>query len=181
MLFRSPQERRGDTADILDGRKPGRRWARCALVLAMAIGEGGAWQSPPSELPILTAARVVHSLTAEEAARAYPVHLQAVVTYYDPYIDARHGALFVQDETGAVFVSLPKTPILPLRAGMVVDVAGVSGPGDFASVIEGSAIRTIGKSHLPENAPHVSLSHLLTGTEDGQWVEVEGLVRSVVV
>ena len=177
----TPQERRGDTADIPDGRKPGRRWARCALLLAIAIGEGRAGQPPPSKLPTLTTARTVHSLPAEEAARAYPVHLPAVVTYYDPYIDVRHGALFVQDSTGAVFVSLPKTPILPLRAGTVVDVAGVSGPGDFASVIEASGIRAIGKSHLPENAPHVSLSHLLTGAEDGQWVEVEGLVRSVVV
>src|ERR1039458_6038180 len=177
----TPQERWGDTADILDGRKPGRRWARCALLLAIAIGEARAGQPPPSKLPTLTTARTVHSLTAEEAARAYPVHLPAVVTYYDPYIDVRHGALFVQDSTGAVFVSLPKTPILPLRAGTVVDVAGVSGPGDFASVIEASGIRVIGKSHLPENAPHVSLSHLLTGAEDGQWVEVEGLVRSVVV
>ena len=28
-------------------------------------------------------------------------------------------------------------------------------------------------------APLVSLGHLLTGAEDGQWVEIEGLVHSV--
>src|ERR1022692_1134958 len=177
----TPQERRRDTAYILHGNKPGRRWARCALVLAMAIGEGRAWQSPPSKLPILTTARTVHSLTAEEAARAYPVHLRAVVTYYDPYIDARHGALFTQDSTGGIFVAIPKKPVLPLQAGTLVDVVGVTSAGDYASMIEGSAVRVIGNSHLPEDAPRVSLSHLLTGADDGQWVEVSALVHSVAV
>src|ERR1019366_8962870 len=33
---------------------------------------------------------------------------------------------------------------------------------------------------LPFRAPLVSMGHLLTGVEDGQWVEIEGLVHSAV-
>jgi len=175
-----PEERRGDTAQLPAERKPGRCWARYALIMAIAIGEGRGWQSP-AKLPTLTTARTVHSLPTTEAARVYPVHLQAVVTYYDPYIDVRHGALFAQDSTGGIFVSVPKTPVLPLRAGMLVDVVGVTSAGDYATMIEGSAVRVIGNAPLPEDAPRVSLSHLLTGADDGQWVEVSALVRSVAV
>src|ERR1035441_3850784 len=80
-----------------------------APVTAVRARRGAAPRRGPGAGPVARRGLpgTVHSLPAEEAARAYPVHLQAVVTYYDPYIDVRHGALFVQDSTGAVFVSLP--------------------------------------------------------------------------
>jgi diguanylate cyclase (GGDEF)-like protein len=130
-------------------------------------------------LPALTTTQAVHNLAPEDAARDLPVHLRAVVTYYDPYIDPRHGALFVCDKTGCIFVSVPVRPILPLRAGSLVEISGVSGPGDFASVVLGNKVRVIGQSHLPANPPHVTLTQLLTGSFDAQWVEIEGRVRSV--
>jgi hypothetical protein len=103
-----------------------------------------------------------------------------VVTYYDTYIDPRHGALFVADGTGGIFISIPKVPTLPLHAGTVIDVTGVSGPGDFAPIVVGHQIEVIEESHLPVTAPRVSYGRLLTGVEDGQWVEIEGLVHSAV-
>ncbi|MGH9354029.1 MAG: response regulator [Terriglobia bacterium] len=136
-------------------------------------------QSVSGGLPTLTTARAAHSLTEKEAARRYPVHLRAVVTYYDPYIDARLGALFVHDASGALFVSLPSRPILPIHAGTLVDVSGVTGTGDFAPIAEHARIRVIGESRVPEIAPRVSLTRLLSGAEDGQWVEVKGLVHTV--
>src|SRR5208337_474898 len=79
-------------------------------------------------LPTLTNAHAAHSLTTAESVRKYPVHLRAVVTYYDPYIDPRHGALFVCDFSGCIFVSNPSKPVLPLHAGTVIDIEGVAGP-----------------------------------------------------
>ncbi len=158
------------------------RWFIPLLVLAPAgvVGaSAGAPQARRGGLPVLTTARAAHSLTEEEAARRYPVHLRAVVTYYDPYIDARHGALFIHDASGAIFVAVPARPVLPMRAGTLIDVSGVSGPGDFAPIIERPSIRVIGKSQLP-GAPRVSLTRLLTGGEDAQWVSVEGLVHDIV-
>src|SRR5271166_6077553 len=68
----------------------------------------------------------VAGLTAEEAARAYPVHLRGVVTYYDPDTDPRVGAFFLCDPTGCICVLVPPRPILPLRAGTLIDMNGVS-------------------------------------------------------
>jgi len=153
--------------------------ALSVLLVGLAAVRGQVPQAPRNNLRVLTGAREVHSLNAEEAARAYPVRLRALVTYYDPYIDTRHGALFVHDSTGGIFVSVPPLPILPLRAGTLVDVAGVSGPGDFAPIVERATVRVIGQSRLPAKARRASFTSLLTGAYDGQWVEVEGVVHCV--
>jgi diguanylate cyclase (GGDEF)-like protein len=132
-------------------------------------------------LRTLTTAREVHRLSREEAARAYPIHLRAVVTYYDPYIDSRHGALFLLDPTGGIFAAVPSLPILPLRPGALVDVVGVSGPGDYAPVVNRVQARILGNSHVPRNPPTVTMTQLLSGSLDSEWVEVEGVVRSVLL
>ena len=72
---------------------PGRparvRWLRAAVILVLAGFTARAQPATanPAPLPLLTTARKAHDMTAEEAARGYPVLLRAVVTYYDPYID----------------------------------------------------------------------------------------------
>jgi diguanylate cyclase (GGDEF)-like protein len=152
------------------------------LLVALAAGCPAASAQGPSKswepLRTLTTSREVHNLPPDQAARAYPVRLRAVVTYYDPYIDSRHGALFVHDATGCVFVSVPVRPILPLQAGGLVEITGVSGPGDYSPVVMGTGVRALGQSHLPPNPPNVTLTQLLTGAFDAQWVEIEGRVRS---
>ena len=149
------------------------------LLVGLASAVGVKAQVQQDRLPTLTTAREAHSLTAEEAARAHPVHLRAVVTYYDPYVDPRHGAMFVHDETGSIFVRLPKAPVLAVHAGTLIDLEGVSAPGDYAPIVDQPKINAIRESQVPAHPPRVTLALLLTGTEDGQWIEVEGLVRSV--
>jgi hypothetical protein len=108
-----------------------------------------------------------------------PVHFRATVTYYDPYIDPRRGALFVCDATGCVYVGVPARPVLPLRPGSEIDIEGVSGPGEFASIVERPIVRVTGSyRNLPE-AHRIGPSQLHTGTYDCKWVEIEGLVRRV--
>jgi diguanylate cyclase (GGDEF)-like protein len=136
-------------------------------------------------LRTLTTAREAHGLSAEEARRHYPVHLRAVVTYFDPTIETNgmHGGMFIQDATGGIYAIFaidgvwPQGPPLP---GTLIDISGTSAPGDFAPVVDHSVIRVIGASHLPLHANPVSLSRLHTGTEDCQWVEIEGVVRNVI-
>src|SRR5271165_3186682 len=154
--------------------------ARLALLVVAAAPALATAGNPIAGLPTLTTARQAHSLTSENASLHFPVHLQAVVTYYDPYIDQRRGALFVHDSTGAVFAAVPLTPILALQPGTLVDLWGVSGPGDFAPIVLADQIRVIGQSHVPLEAPRVSLARMLSGVEDGQWVEIEGVVHSIV-
>jgi diguanylate cyclase (GGDEF)-like protein len=150
------------------------------VALAVACLTAGAQLRSASQEtpPIMTTARGVHDLSPEEAARDLPVHLRAVVTYYDPYIDVRHGAIFVHDASGGVFVDVPARPILPIKAGTLVDITGVTDAGDYAPVVSSTQVRPISQSSLPANPAKASLTQLLTGALDCQWVEVEGRVRS---
>src|ERR1035438_2509343 len=129
------------------------------LLFTVVVNFAQAPQGQSGNLRVLTTAREAHSLSAAESRRQYPVHLRAVVTYYDPYIDARHGCLFVHDGTFGLFVSIPKAPTLPLHAGAVIDITGVTGPGDFAPIVVGHQIKVIKEGHLPVTAPRVSLGH----------------------
>jgi len=127
----------------------------------------------------LTTAHEAHSLSASESRKAFPVRLKGVITYYDPYIDPRHAIFFFHDSTGSIFVAL-KSPITqPVHAGTLVEVSGVSGPGDFAPIVERADVKILGESQIPKPGPLFGLSHLLTGAEDGQWIQIEGVVQTV--
>jgi signal transduction histidine kinase/CheY-like chemotaxis protein len=153
--------------------------AALVLLLGSPASVAQEKEAEPKPLGILTTAHAAHNLTIEEAARKHPVHLRAVVTYYDPYIDPRRPAFFVSDSTGSVFVALSPMPTIPLKAGEVVEVTGVSGTGDFAPIVNATEARVIGESTVPLTAPRVTLTDMLTGAEDGQWVEIEGVVHAV--
>ena len=151
------------------------------LFIAVQLVASG---SPAEQLSrpttILTDARSAHSLSPEQAAQKHPVHLRAVVTYYDPYINPEHGALFVCDRTGCIFTAIPARPILPLKAGTLVDLECVSDPGGFAPIAKCDQIHVLGQAHTPRDPRRVSLTELMTGADDGQWIEAEGVVRSSV-
>jgi PAS domain S-box-containing protein len=131
-------------------------------------------------LPLLTTADAAHSLQADEAGRRYPIHLRAVVTDYDPDTSPLVGALFACDETGCICVVVFPRPILPIRAGTLVEITGVSEPGNYASIVLGSEVHVVGQSQLPANPPRRNLTQLMTGQSDAKFVEVEGVIRSVI-
>ena len=142
------------------------------LPLLSALASNGGADVPA----VLTTAHAVHNMTNQEAMRAFPVHLgNAQVLYYNAQI----GNLFIRDPSGSVYVDTRQQPPLPMRAGDLLDIHGVSGKGGFAPIIVPAAIQIVGKKPLPA-APRVSLDQLLTGRFDTVWVEVEGIVRSVV-
>jgi diguanylate cyclase (GGDEF)-like protein len=133
-------------------------------------------------LRTLTTLREAHSLSAEEVRRGYPIHVRAVVTYYDYNLDPRRIGFFLQDASGSIYAGVPKATIWPgpqPLPGSLVDVTGVSAPGDFAPILDQAHITVIGTSYLPAQAKPVTLPDLLTGAEDGQWVQIEGVVHSV--
>src|SRR5580700_9609848 len=120
--------------------------ALCPLVLAFVTIPNCLAQNPRQSLPTLTTARQAHSLSLTEANKAYPVHLRAIVTYYDRYIDQRRAALFIHDESGGVFAALSSIPSFPVHVGDLVDVVGVSGAGDFAPIVDQAKLEVVGKS-----------------------------------
>ncbi len=132
------------------------------------------------QLPILTTARLAHSLSNEEAERGYPVHLRGVITYFDPDYGTGYAAIFVHDSTGCIFVRPRSTSILPVPAGTVVDVRGLSGKGGFGPIVVQPYLRAIGHASLPANPRRASLARLESGSEDAQWVQVEGTIHAVI-
>jgi signal transduction histidine kinase/ActR/RegA family two-component response regulator len=130
-------------------------------------------------LPTITTAHDAHNLTSEQASQGYPVHLHAIVTYYDPYNDPRRPACFAADSSGGIYVDLRALPAIPFRAGDLVEITGISANGGYAPIVVATEARLLGKSHFPSFAPQVTLSEILTGAHDGQWVEVEGVVRGI--
>ncbi|MEZ5404182.1 MAG: ATP-binding protein [Bryobacteraceae bacterium] len=150
---------------------PGRA-APCLLAAALAV-------VPPAvsavEPRVLTEAAQVHGLTQAEAATGLPVRLRGVQALV--YLREWRG-LFVIHHGMGLFVRPPMGQTLDIRPGMMVDVTGVTGPGDFAPVVEATRIVPGETRPLPA-ARRVNLEHISTGAEDGQWVEVEGTVREV--
>jgi hypothetical protein len=153
-----------------------RRNGHLVVVTVLGLIAGRARLTGQQPLPTLTSTHDVHSLIIDQAARNYPVHLTATVTYYNPYVDPRRPAFFVSDASGAIFVSMPP---LGFKPGDRVEITGVSEPGDYAPIVKGMEAHVIGTASLPATAPAVSLTQLLTGAYDGQWVEVKGLVQAV--
>ena len=133
----------------------------------------------PAALRTLTKANEVHSLTTVESKRAYPVHLRAVVTYFDPSYGAETASVFVHDASGGVYVSFRAGIKEKLPPGTLIDVTGTSATGGFAPIVDHAEVKVIGQAPLPTNPHRVSVTRLLTGQEDCQWVEMDGVVRSV--
>jgi signal transduction histidine kinase len=134
------------------------------------LGEGG---SEP--LPVLTTIEQIHRLKREEAERRYPVLIRGVVTCAWP--DNPNG--IIQDSTRGIFVPVLACSAVDLaRVGDFLEVEGFTGPGDFAPVIESKRVTRLGKGRLPEPA-RPSWDQLMNGSLDMQFVELEGLVVSV--
>ena len=169
-------------SDPMQCRSNSRGPLRRTLAIACALVSIHCWASKtnaaaakPFPLPTLTTAKQVHSLAYEESLRRYPVHLkQEQVLYYNPTL----GNLFVRDSTRGVYIDMRNRPTPPLHIGDLLEVRGVSGPGGYAPVVENADVTVVGRAPLPR-PPRLGLDRLLTGAEDGEWVETEGIVRSL--
>jgi signal transduction histidine kinase len=123
---------------------------------------------------VLTNTAAVLALTPEEAARALPVRLRAVVVDRSEPADR---ALTVADESGGLYV-LSSQPILaPFHPRDVVELEGVSDPGEFAPIMRVTAARKVGTAPLPVPR-RASYHEIISGSLDAQWIEVEGVIQA---
>lgn len=145
------------------------------LVWLLAATLGGAQTAPPPRTATnstrLTQVQQVRTLTPAEAALKKPVHLQGVITC----IDLSLNLCFLQDETGGVYVFLSSTAPA-LADGQLVEIQGISNAGRYAPIVIPDKIQVLGTAPKPKAIP-ISINRLASGTEDSQWVEVEGVVH----
>jgi len=143
------------------------------LVLAFRLGAfplAATAQTPTNEL---RTAADVRGLTVEQAQQPMRVHLRGVVTFWSEKLYSR----FIQDDTAGIYLQFnPHTP--PLTPGQIVEVEGVSSPGEYAPVVVPEQVRVLGEGKLPPARP-VTYEQLASGGEDSQFVEITGVVRSV--
>ncbi len=143
-----------------------------ALGLALLFGFGLRQASAQTPERVLTTVAEVRGLSTADAEKHYPVKLRGVVTFYDDGLFSR----FLQDATAGIYLQVTNT--LALKAGQLVEVDGVTGPGEFAPVVMPTSIKVVGDGNLPDAKPS-SLQRLLSGAEDSQMVEINGNVRAV--
>jgi len=158
-------------------------WWQKALLLVWHLNLAGASlasvsgspksESTPSGTNSTTLTRAVQvlELSPAQAQAHFPVDIRGVVTCYD------HGmVLFVQDETGGVFV-YHTGDRLHSRPGDYVEVKGVAKPGLYSPVVVPEQIQPVEKG--PAISPRsVSMARIYLEGLDAQWVETVGVVRS---
>ncbi|MGA8085861.1 MAG: EAL domain-containing protein [Terracidiphilus sp.] len=150
-----------------------RRSLRFGIVAAVLAG--GALptiaETPhPVELTSVQKIRLLKASTNSE----FRAHLHGVVTYYDSVAPN----LFVQDATGGIWVDLHGSTAEPPTPGQVLDLRGMVGFG-FSPYIQNPHWTVTGKS-APPRARLISYDDAATGSFDGQWVQLDGVVRSFV-
>lgn len=148
---------------------PARLPALCLLLLAGGLIEPA--RSAAAE--VLKTAEQVRNLTPAQAEAEVPVKLKGVVTFSDETLFSR----FIQDDTAGIYL-LEMTNMPALEAGQLVEVDGVTRPGEYAPVINATEVRVVGQGQFPSAKP-VTAADLVSGSEDSQFVELTGIVRSV--
>jgi signal transduction histidine kinase len=141
-----------------------------SLASAQEVSPG---ESTPAAATTTTLTRVaqVLELSPKQAQSNLPVCIRGIVTCYDPGM-----VLFVQDETGGVFVYYTGDR-LHLRPGEYVEITGVAKPGRYSPIIEPQQIRPL-EAGLSVTPRRVSLARIYLEGLDAQWVETDGVVRS---
>ncbi len=132
----------------------------------------------------ITRVREIRRLSREEAAKSLPVRISGTCIY------EASGESFIHDGTDGVWVSSLTARYLKLlrddsglaglAAGKTVEIEGITDPGEYAPQILPFAIRQTGTAALPEPV-RISAEQLLAASEDGQWVELDGVVQKVQV
>jgi signal transduction histidine kinase len=129
-------------------------------------------EAPDLRAAPLTNATQILSLSPEIAAQSLPVDFEGTLL-----LRVRDGALIIHDGSGSIYALSAAGETTTPRRGQRVRVQGVTDPGHFAPVIRKAHFTIEGESEIPPARP-VTFAELVTGRFDGQWVELQGIVRS---
>ena len=123
----------------------------------------------------MTNAAAIRALTSAQAAAALPVVIQGVVI---AEVEPAQRALVIQDTTAGVYVLAPSYVFGSVHRGELLEVTGVTDPGEFAPIVKVKQFRRLGKATIPP-PKKVTYADLLSGHLDGQWVELTGVIHDL--
>jgi signal transduction histidine kinase/ActR/RegA family two-component response regulator len=146
------------------------------VIAAVAVTIGSASAAGLTTVgPLISSAAAVRALSADVVKTGLTVHLHGVVLF----VDSAHQRLFLHDGSAGILVAGRPTPD-GLQAGDTVDVRGVTWNGGFAPAVWANAIDIGAQAPLP--APErATIARMTSGGLADQWVELEGVIRSVAV
>jgi signal transduction histidine kinase len=127
----------------------------------------------PQSIGPLTNVVQIRNLSASQAAQAVPVNFRGVVTSES---SPSGRAVILADETGGVYLLAETNIFSRIRRGDLLEVQGVSDPGEFAPIVKVTNTRRLGRTNIPPPLA-VSYQQLLTGALDAQWIEISGVVH----
>ncbi len=146
-------------------------------IVGLGYGFLSAWAQPPIEVPtsvrVLTNVGQIRLLSPGEAGRKLPVRLRAVVIGES---EAGGEGFAVHDGEASIYMRASTAVVAQLHPGELVEVEGVTDPGEFAPFVRVRQLRKLGKAPVPEPR-RVTFDEIASGRLDAQWVEVRGIVR----
>jgi signal transduction histidine kinase len=120
----------------------------------------------------LTRVAEVRAMSRADEFVKHAVRLRGVLLSDPP------GGLFLQDDTGSIWVNGPESLFKAMKRGDHVEVRGTAAPGHFAPIVEVGTMTRLGTGPILPPA-RVTFRDLDSGRYDAQWVEIEGIVRRV--
>lgn len=143
--------------------------------LAIALFFASAIRAIPAPMDVLTNAEQIRELGPSQTATAIPVSLTGVM------IDAADPAplaLILADRTAGIYVRANRDTNMfrAFHRGDLLQIRGVTDPGQFAPIVIADSAKKIGTAHIPAAQP-ATFQQLITGALDGQWVEINGVIR----
>jgi signal transduction histidine kinase len=128
-----------------------------------------------SQPSTLTNAEQIHRLTRQEADTRRHVLIRGVITCTLP----QFGAAVVQDGRTGIYINHVNYSSNDVReVGELVEVEGVTEGGDFAPRIQASRMTRLGTGELPPPV-HPYWDQMINGSLDTEFVEIEGIITSV--
>jgi PAS domain S-box-containing protein len=120
----------------------------------------------------LTSIAQIRSLDRAAAAQSQHVRVSGVLTS----VHYTQQFVFVQSGDSAIWVDAWGQSLADYRPGQLVEIGGISAPGEFAPVIAQPSFEIVRTASMPA-AQVIDAELAPRGVYDSAWVELEGLLR----
>ncbi len=135
-----------------------------------SISAAGSPQAAPK--PALDSIKKILEQTRQQIRQELSLQVTGVVTRFDPV----GKTFFIQDGEAAIFGG-PMLEEQILKPGQVIEVIGVTKPGDLLPMISPAKVTVLREGKMPE-APLIAYHNGISGIFDCRRVRVQGVVQS---